>query len=99
MKKKLLFILVALGLFGSKLFSQSGEITVLDTVMLSDEKLVKFSTGQHVTRLSDSLLRFNNPLLTEVLNFNTPIYFKENGLGMVSSPSFRGNSFNKPENV
>ena len=92
MKKKLLFILVALGLFGSKLFSQSGEITVLDTVMLSDEKLVKFSTGQHVARLSDSLLRFNNPLLTEVLNFNTPIYFKENGLGMVSSPSFRGTS-------
>lgn len=92
MKKQLLFILVAFGLFSSKIYSQSREITVLDTVMLSDTKLQKFSTGQHVAVLYDSLLNQNQPLLTEVLNFNTPIYFKENGLGMVSSPSFRGTS-------
>ena len=92
MKKQLLFILVAFGLFSSKIYSQSREITVLDTVMLIDTKLQKFSTGQHVAVLRDSLLTQNQPLLTEVLNFNTPIYFKENGLGMVSSPSFRGTS-------
>ncbi|WBL27177.1 TonB-dependent receptor plug domain-containing protein [Zunongwangia sp. HGR-M22] len=92
MENKLLFLIVALGLFTSKIFSQTDNITVLDTVLLSDDKLEKFSTGQHITSLSDSLLTRNNPLLTEVLSFNTPIYFKENGLGMVSSPSFRGTS-------
>ncbi|MDN3593875.1 TonB-dependent receptor plug domain-containing protein [Zunongwangia endophytica] len=92
MKKQLLFLIVAIGLFSSKIFAQSKAVTVLDTVLLTDEKLEKFSTGQHVAKLSDSLLTRNQPLLTEVLSFNTPIYFKENGLGMVSSPSFRGTS-------
>lgn len=71
-------------------FSQSDSITELQTVVLTDKKLADFSTGQKLTTLSDSLLNYNQPSLTSVLNYNTPIYFKENGLGMVSSPSFRG---------
>ncbi|MDR6300754.1 TonB-dependent receptor plug domain-containing protein [Mesonia maritima] len=72
------------------LFSQSDSITELQTVLLNDNKLADFSTGQQLTTITDSLLNYNQPSLTSVLNYNTPIYFKENGLGMVSSPSFRG---------
>ncbi|WP_373056038.1 TonB-dependent receptor plug domain-containing protein [Zunongwangia sp. H14] len=90
MRIRFLLIVLPLWLFTSKLFSQTREITVLDTVLLSDEKLEKFSTGQRVYKLSDSVLTKNQPLLTDVLSFNTSIYFKENGRGMVSSPSFRG---------
>lgn len=70
-------------------FSQTDTINVLDEVLI-DAKLKVFSTGQHILSISDSVTRKNRPSLTSVLNYNTPIYFKENGLGMVSSPSFRG---------
>ncbi|MEH6656691.1 TonB-dependent receptor plug domain-containing protein [Leeuwenhoekiella marinoflava] len=72
------------------LFSQERTVTPLDSVYLTDSKLKEYSTGRDVLTLSDSILRQNRALLTNTLNFNTPIYFKENGLGMVSSPSFRG---------
>jgi len=70
--------------------AQKDSINWLDEVLLIDTKLQKFSTGQHIRKLSNSLLKQNKPRLTDVLNYNTPIYFKENGRGMVSSPSFRG---------
>ncbi|MCM4156504.1 TonB-dependent receptor [Gramella sp. AN32] len=84
----LLFALFICGCFN--VTAQNDSINWLDEVRLSDVKLKKFSTGQHITELSDSLLQKNKQQLTDVLNFNTPIYFKENGRGMVSSPSFRG---------
>lgn len=71
------------------IFSQSDSITVLEEVLL-DAKLKDFSTGQTLLHLSESEVKQNRPLLTNLLNFHTPIYFKENGLGMVSSASFRG---------
>lgn len=92
MEKKLLLLLLILSICSVKITAQSKKITVLDTVLLQNDKLDALSLGQHVTKLSDSILYRNEPLLTEVLRFNTPIYFKENGLGMVSSPSFRGTS-------
>jgi len=70
--------------------AQNDSINWLDEVRLSDSRLKEFSTGKHIQQLSDSLLTKNQPQLTQVLNFNTPIYFKENGRGMVSSASFRG---------
>ncbi len=74
----------------SSAFSQTDSITVLEEVMVVPPKLKEFSTGQTLTSLQDSLLLQNKPSLISALNFNTPIYFKENGLGMVASPSFRG---------
>ena len=71
-------------------FSQTDSITVLEEVLVIPTKLKEFSTGQTLTSLQDSLLLQNKPSLISALNFNTPIYFKENGLGMVASPSFRG---------
>lgn len=67
---------------------QNGD--TLGTVHLADNRLNEFSVGQTLSHLTDSTLTHNRPLLTSLLEYNTPIYFKENGLGMVSSPSFRG---------
>jgi vitamin B12 transporter len=62
----------------------------LDEVVLSDVKLKRYSRGYKITTLNDSILRKNATSLTDVLRFNSNIYFKENGYGMVSSASFRG---------
>ncbi len=70
--------------------AQNDSIYYLDEVKISDSQLKKFSNSQSVQKLSDSVIRKNQPSLTALLNYNTVIYFKENGLGMVSSPSFRG---------
>lgn len=68
----------------------SDSIHKLDEVVLSDVKLKRYSNGYKVTVLNDSVIRKNGNSLTDLLRFNTNIYFKENGYGMVSSPSFRG---------
>ena len=62
----------------------------LQEVEVSDKKLKNYSDSQNVQDLNDSIIQKNQPSLTNLLNFSTGIYFKENGLGMVSSPSFRG---------
>ncbi|WP_299116345.1 TonB-dependent receptor [uncultured Winogradskyella sp.] len=62
----------------------------LDEIVLSDIKLKHYANGYKLKVLNDSILKKNNVSLTDVLRFNTNIYFKENGYGMVSSPSFRG---------
>lgn len=90
MKKTQFYILFFGLLCGLPTLAQNDTINVLNEVFLTDTKLKDFSTGQQVTVLNDSVLKKNGALLTSALNFNTNIYFKENGLGMVSSPSFRG---------
>ena len=49
-----------------------------------------FSETKSILRLNDSLITKNGASLTSLLKFNSSVYFKENGLGMVASPSFRG---------
>ncbi|MBQ0767859.1 MAG: TonB-dependent receptor plug domain-containing protein, partial [Bizionia sp.] len=73
-------------------FSQSplDSIQSLDEVVLSDVKLKQYAPGFKIEILNDSVLKNNSSSLTGLLAFNSNIYFKENGLGMVSSPSFRG---------
>ncbi|TDP59449.1 TonB-dependent receptor plug domain-containing protein [Flavobacterium dankookense] len=63
---------------------------VLNEVIVSDTQLKKFSNTKYVSKLNDSIISRSNTSLTSLLNYNSTIYFKENGLGMVSSPSFRG---------
>lgn len=70
--------------------AQQDSIVQLEVVVIADTQLRKFSASQSVTRLNDSVIDSNQPALTSLLNFNTPIYFRENGLGMVASASFRG---------
>ena len=62
----------------------------LQEVEVSDQLLSKYSDSQNIQKLNDSVIQRNQPSLTNLLNFSTGIYFKENGLGMVSSSSFRG---------
>jgi vitamin B12 transporter len=70
--------------------AQQDTIVKLDEVLISDTQLNKFSKSQSVLKLSDSVVANNKTSLASLLNYNSVIYFKENGLGMVSSPSFRG---------
>ena len=70
--------------------AQHDSIHHLEVVEISDLQLKNYSDSQSVLKLSDSIINKNQASLTSLLNYNTVIYFKENGLGMVSSPSFRG---------
>jgi len=70
--------------------AQKDSVNYLDVVRISDTQLKNFSNSQSVLKLNDSVIKKNQSSLTSLLNYNSVIYFKENGLGMVSSPSFRG---------
>lgn len=70
--------------------AQHDSIHNLEVVEISDLQLKNYSDSQSVLKLPDSIINKNQSSLTSLLNYNTVIYFKENGLGMVSSPSFRG---------
>lgn len=70
--------------------AQLDSLQHLGTVYLTDTKLTTFSQGYKVDEIQDSIVKRNAVSLTETLRFNSLIYFKENGFGMVSSPSFRG---------
>ncbi|WP_310558172.1 TonB-dependent receptor domain-containing protein [Flavobacterium sp.] len=72
------------------IWAQQDSIIKLDEVLITDAQLKKFSNSQSVLKLTDSVIANNKTSLTSLLNYNSVIYFKENGLGMVSSPSFRG---------
>lgn len=70
--------------------AQLDSIQKLDEVILSDVKLKRYASGYKITVLGDSILEKSPWSLTDLLRYNSNIYFKENGYGMVSSPSFRG---------
>lgn len=87
LKKAILFFVLTVC---QLLSAQADSILKLDEVEIPDRQLKNFSNAQSVQTLGDSVLRKNRPSLTALLNFNSSVYFKENGPGMVSSPSFRG---------
>ena len=75
------------------MFSQillAQDVIVLDEVVVSDSQLNRFYKSKAKINLNDSIISKNPSSLTDLLKYNSTIYFKENGLGMVSSPSFRG---------
>ncbi|MGO1751203.1 MAG: TonB-dependent receptor plug domain-containing protein [Psychroflexus sp.] len=83
-------LLLLFGLFAFLGNAQQKERQQLDTVVLKPLRLIQKSVGQSVLNIEQDQIRKYRPQLTDVLSFETPIFFKENGLGMVSSPSFRG---------
>ncbi|MFD2550653.1 TonB-dependent receptor plug domain-containing protein [Bizionia sediminis] len=90
--KRLLFFTCLVGIT-STLWSQTdlNKLQQLEEVLLkSDPGLYRFSDTQQTRQLSDTILIRSASSLTNLLNYNTGIYFKENGLGMVSSAAFRG---------
>ncbi|PXY39964.1 TonB-dependent receptor [Flavobacterium cheongpyeongense] len=72
------------------ILAQQDTITKLKEVIVSDKNLKNFSNTQSVQRLSDSIINKNEALLTDLLNFNSTLYFKEYGRGMLSTVSLRG---------
>jgi iron complex outermembrane receptor protein len=70
--------------------SAQNDTIVLEEVLVSDTQLRDFSDSQSILELNDSIIERSGSSLTSLLQYNSVIYFKENGLGMVSSPSFRG---------
>ena len=90
MKQIILFYFLLLFCGVARSQTTLDSIQNLDVVLLSDVKLKQYAKGYKLTILGDSILRKNKTSLTDVLRFNSNIYFKENGYGMVSSASFRG---------
>ncbi|KAF2514311.1 TonB-dependent receptor plug domain-containing protein [Flavobacterium foetidum] len=70
--------------------AQNDSINNLKEVYVSDKNLKKYSSTQSVLKLNDSVITKNEALLTDLLNFNSTLYFKEYGRGMLSTVSFRG---------
>ena len=70
--------------------AQNDSINKLKEVVVSDANLKKYSSSQSVLKLNDSIINKNEGLLTDLLNFNSTLYFKEYGRGMLSTVSFRG---------
>ncbi len=70
--------------------AQKDSVFHLKTVLISDYQLKNHSNSLSKLKLNDTVIAKNQSSLTSLLNYNSTIYFKENGLGMVSSPSFRG---------
>lgn len=87
LKKCFAFCMLVLCQF---ILAQQDSIVKLEEVVIPDSQLKKYSNSQSVLILNDSVITNNKASLTSFLNYNSVIYFKENGLGMVSSPSFRG---------
>ncbi|MCK7590653.1 TonB-dependent receptor [Subsaxibacter sp. CAU 1640] len=83
------FILGCFGIIVTS-YAQTDSLTVLGEVHIVAYQLKDSTYTKNVVVLKDSVLKQNQASLTNFLNFNSPVYFKENGLGMVSSPSFRG---------
>ena len=80
--KLILFFLLAVC---QTILAQQDSIA-LSAVTVSDSQLKKFSTSQLLLKLNDSVITKNQSSLTELLQFNTPIYFKENGFGSRREP-------------
>lgn len=70
--------------------SQSNSPVELDELIIEKTKISAQSKSQNTHVLNDSLIENSLGTFTDFLQKNTTIYFKENGYGMVSSPSFRG---------
>ena len=87
MKNLSIFLCVLLGF---QLIDAQTDTIQLSEANLSDSHLLRFTETQRKTVLSDSVLQRNGASLSGLLNFNSLVYIKENGAGMVASPSFRG---------
>ncbi|WAC03181.1 TonB-dependent receptor [Lacinutrix neustonica] len=90
MKKSILIFWLLINGFCCMAQTRLDSVHNLEEVVLSDTKLKNYAAGFKITKLNDSVISKNTNTLTGLLAFNSNIYFKENGFGMVASPSFRG---------
>lgn len=86
MKKKIL-LPCSLLLFPFPALAQE---KIIDTVQILDRHLQNTARTQSIITIKSEDFNKNATNLSEVLRFQSPVYIKENGRGMASSPSFRG---------
>ncbi|WP_373519144.1 TonB-dependent receptor plug domain-containing protein [Pricia sp.] len=89
MKRAIIAIAFLLSVSG-QVSAQEKPLWELDEVVVSDSRLKRYSEGHKLTRLTDSTIQRSGIFIMSLLAFNSNIYFKENGFGMVASPAFRG---------
>lgn len=65
---------------------------MIDTVMIKNNPLKEYGISQKIISLGKEEMKRNTLNLSEALRQSTPLFIKENGRGMVSSPSARGTS-------
>jgi outer membrane cobalamin receptor len=70
--------------------AQDDAIINLKEVIVSDATLHSNNKSQSIQVLNDSVINKNQSSLTNLLNYNSVLYFKEYGRGMLSTVSFRG---------
>ncbi|MGQ7944914.1 TonB-dependent receptor plug domain-containing protein [Flavobacterium sp. WC2509] len=70
--------------------AQNDSINKLKEVIVSDRTLYSSNKSQSIQILNDSVIGKNQSTLTNLLNYNSVLYFKEYGRGMTSTVSFRG---------
>ncbi|HUH50584.1 MAG TPA: TonB-dependent receptor [Flavobacterium sp.] len=71
-------------------WSQDSLYVQIQAVEISDHMLRDYAQSQKTKTINDSMIKRSPGFLTSILNYNSLIYFKENGYGGASSPSFRG---------
>lgn len=71
-------------------WAQNDSIVKLREVVVSDARLWSESNILSKQKLNDSVIALQPASLTQLLQYNTLISFKQHGFGMVSSPTFRG---------
>ncbi|WP_348800535.1 TonB-dependent receptor plug domain-containing protein [Flavobacterium adhaerens] len=72
------------------IWAQDGATIQLKEVVVSDNSLLLGNKSQSIQVLNDSVINKNQSSLTNLLNYNSVLYFKEYGRGMLSTVSFRG---------
>ncbi len=81
----------------SVLQAQQSDTVQLKDMFFSDIRLPLVSKIQEIKVLNDSVIKSNGTFLTQLLQHNSGIYFRENGFGMTSSASFRGTTAQQTE--
>jgi outer membrane cobalamin receptor len=73
-----------------QLISAQDDAIKLKEVVVADRALYSDNKSQSIQVLNDSVIGKNLSSLTNLLNYNSVLYFKEYGRGMTSTVSFRG---------
>jgi len=81
--------------FAQRELTQRDSVTTLSAVTVRATLPERFLAGQKIQRIdSTTLLQFRFGSLTDLLQFNTPLAFKNYGPGQLATVSFRGTSAN-----
>lgn len=87
--KRYFFLTAFFLVFAPKIYGQTDSILYINEISISDLYL-KNNQSQNIQHFPDSIVKINQATLTDLLRNHTLIHFKENGNGMVASPTFRG---------